>query len=256
MGGFIATKLHVADELLPGVGLINDMRVAHNYVIDSDVVDLLKREDARHSIRAMVQAGIARLPLNPLLVEYKLQPHGNMHWMVLLTEKSNMGGTIEARVICLMHKEGVALLHDAPISLAIELEGVAAKGASDSLYAAAAVLGVSFAFLMLNIKGLDKKVIDPSILNRVRHKKGKTSIPTHRVVHIASVYDRNGNIVGDGDSVKHRRVRVHLRRGHVRNQACGPEMADRKMVYIEPVLVNFRDGSGSILHPTKQVIRV
>lgn len=44
-----------------------------------------------------------------------------------------------------------------------------------------------------------------------------------------------------GDS--HRRaMRVHMRAGHARNQACGQNRVDRHVVYIQPVLVNYRPG--------------
>lgn len=100
---------------------------------------------------------------------------------------------------------------------------------------------LSMATLLLNTRGIQKTVIEPSRLNKAREKKGQAKIPTHTVIRIGHVYAKDGSSqVYDPTGRKH--TRVHWRKGHTRTQRYGQGLTQAKLVFIEPCLVNYREG--------------
>ena len=114
---------------------------------------------------------------------------------------------------------------------------------------AGASLGI--ALLMLNIQGVEKEVIEPTKLNRQRKASGKPGIPTHTVMRIGHVYDHNGNRVGLGAG---RTMPVHMRAGHTRRQHYGEGNTLEKIVFIPPVLVNFKPGERPEVRQPKRIL--
>ena len=98
--------------------------------------------------------------------------------------------------------------------------------------------------MVLNIRGIITRSPAPidAHLERARLKRHLPPITKDYVtVHIGYVTDRQGKRHDYKEGLGHH-VRVHLRRGHIRNQACGKDLQDHKEIWIPSVLVNYRPG--------------
>ena len=268
----IHTKLHIAHQIISDIGyaevilettaankeeaelVINAMLAAPKYCIDSKVLELLRREDTNKSIMAIMQAGIARLPFNPMLVEYQslsiAEEHHPSRYFVLLAEsKQNQLG---ARVARLDAGDASLVVQAEAIAIGLTPEGFlieavdAAEGRFDSMsdtFRVAAAVAVAIALLMLNTKGIEKEVIHTDRINKARQKhENKVPIPHHTVVRIGTIYDRSGR--GHSATGTGRHMPVHLRAGHTRHQHHGKNNEEVKIIYIPPCIVNFKDSDG------------
>jgi len=56
------------------------------------------------------------------------------------------------------------------------------------------------------------------------------------LLHLSHYHDSSGKRHGVSTG---RHVRLHLRAGHIRNQACGLGFKDHRQVFIKPVVVNY-----------------
>lgn len=257
----IRTRLHELESSGFDDPLLKEMYSAHKYFIDEGVISILSREDVSLSISAMVQADVARLPFAPLLIEFfapcinEVNKVGRLHACVLLDEKV---GAIRARNLVTymgLDEKLIARVAFKDTLITFDKGQIVIACAGDQLDGDVITIGIMCALLMLNVKGIEKEIIEPVKLNAARAKKGKSLVPAHTVIRIGTIYDRAGRGYRyDGNPGTGRHVRVHMRRGHARHQACGEGQQDRKWVYIPPVLVNYRDGDS--LPVVEQVIRV
>lgn len=230
----IATRLHRLHELGVDDPLLSAMHAAPKFVIAPDLLEVLTRPDIQTSIAAMIEAGIARLPYAPLLVEFSMAP-GTRRFV--LVDEAIEG--FAARQI-LQVGDDMAAVSPGIIKVGLSAAGrygLAVGSHGDPSEGMAAAVAVAVALLMLNIRGVEKTVIETDALNRARTKRGHGPVPQHTVVRIGTVYDRSGRAASAPTG---RRMPVHLRAGHTRMQACGPERVDRKPIFIPPVLVNYR----------------
>lgn len=275
----IKTKLHLVDEVINAFEvsrgakknyrdpLVEKMMEAPKFYVDRDVVELLQRNDAQASIAAMIKADVARLPYNPLLLEYETfgDTGGRMHCCVLLSEKA---GAFAAEVLLIYEApDGKTAVRSTPLNSeilvyllysgdndrpTIKVEG---NGSGDKLDCEIVAYATMMALLMLNIKGIEKQHVETHALNKARAKKDKSPIPSHTIVHIGTIFDKSGKGHRFGGNTG-RTMAVHLRRGHARNQACGEGRQDHKWIYIPPVLVNYREADGKRPRVPEQLIRV
>lgn len=259
----IHTKMHVVEEILSetgtdritainiGGGRLEEAKKtmalilkAPTYCIDRHVVELLLREDVERTILAIMQAGIARLPYNPMVVEFSpptVEPSGR--YFIWLEEKGE--GMITSVSACLGKGDSELVVMSDPLDIEILPEGMLARGlVKDDPMAWAALAGVSLALLMLNTKGIEKEVIRTDRLNKARAKAGdgRVPVPQYTIVRIGTIYDRSGK--GHAVTATGRHMPVHLRAGHVRRQHFGKENEEVKTIFIPPCIVNFRDESG------------
>jgi hypothetical protein len=262
VGTTIATKLHeLADQTNSAGGRptrehpsVARMLSVPNYVVGPDVFELLKREDARSSIKALCEAGLARLPFPQMVVEFRA---GTLaHEFVLLEETENEH-VINMTWAMLRLDNGYGLLVDQVIPFEISQQGITPlRIPSSEMHRQALLVGgaiaIGVALLMLNTKGIEKQVVECSKLNKHRVRSGKTAIPKHSVLHIGMIYRRDGT--GERFQRAGHHKRMHLRAGHTRRQHYGPQNQDVKIVYVPPVIVNFKPDE-ELVQP-KKVIRV
>lgn len=129
-------------------------------------------------------------------------------------------------------------------------------------------IGLMVAYMLTNITGLEREVVDARKLNKHRLAKGKHAIPTHSVVRIGHVYNSAGQRVNI-TSANRRSIPVHMRAAHTRWQHHGPkwmeehpELAclpgntvDGHRVLIDAVLVNYKDGT-DLRTPLPRMVRM
>lgn len=245
---YIATKLHHAIELSNDPYFRRCTGLPH-YVIDPSLMDLLTRSDVGASIKAMVEANVCNLPFPKLLLEIAVN---DGRYFITLQEHH---GEFVARAAVLYEGKGdISLVDVDPNEITVHYTGehfhIATNGRSHEIWLKLVGLSVGIALLMLNIQGVVKQVIEPTRLNKSRAARGSTPIPSHTVIRIGHVYNREGKQerVATG-----RTMPVHLRAGHARHQRYGPENSLTKIVYIPPVLVNFKPG-GQAPVPPKRIV--
>lgn len=237
MTRYIATRLHKALELAPEEEFFQRCAKLPHYVIDPTLLDLLTRGDVTASISAMVEAEIAHLPFEELLIEMEVGTVATRTFVVLYEYQ----GHFRAEV-AVIHSEGAAEVDPNPIDLQLGDEDILAfeyTKKTHETWMKAAALALAVSLLMLNIQGVEKEVIEPGKLNRNRLASGKPTIPNHTVMRIGHVYGSNGEKLSFGAG---RTMAVHMRAGHARRQHYGSGNSLTKFVYIPPVLVNFKPG--------------
>lgn len=240
MSKYIATKLHQLIEGGHGEPLYDRMLELPHYVIDDRLVELFQREDIVRSIVAVIEADVAYLPYHEMVVEYDVKGERTFRVLARLRETTpGVNGDFLADIV--LHTEGMTSITREPVRMRTATDPAGIDVAetwskSDQVTAAFALM---IALLMLNIQGIDKEVIEPERLNKSRKASGKPGIPRHTLLHIGTVLNSEGHGVRFGEG---RHMPVHLRAGHVRHQAHGPGMTERKLIYIPPVLVNFHPG--------------
>lgn len=231
---YIATQLHTALEMAPDDDVLNKAAGLPHYVIDEKLIEILGRSDIQKTVAAMIEAEIARLPYPDVVIEFQA---GNFRRFVVLHETpSNIGFTADLVAL----GEGALSVSIGPCFLSFTPGGLAVRGHASLNDGLSAAFAAAIALMMLNTRGIARDVIQPTQLNIARITRGRPKVPTHTVVHIGSYYDRNDvehRLVAGG-----RHVALHYRHGHVRNQAKGPGHAERELIYIQPVFVNFSAG--------------
>ena len=240
---YIATALHKMVEVAPDEPILARSMAAHHFVIDRKLVDLLGRSDVVASIRAALDADLFHLPYPEVAVEFEAED--GVRRLVLLTDKD---GGFDAYVCA--YSEPVLTVSDTPLMVMPD-DGklhISGKGSSD-LDRLAAGFAAAVALLILNIRGVDREVVEPTALNRKRVDRGLPPVPHHAVFHIGTIYDRDGRPV----SGSRRAMPVHLRSGYIRQQVHGKGRVERKLVYIAPVLVNYQAG-GPDPAPTRKIV--
>lgn len=266
----IRTKLHVlASNVDPQNGMlgrdnkiVQDMLKAASFVIDSDVLELVKREDCRKSIRALIEAKMVRLPYNPMVIEFEVD--GKSHEFVYLYEKFDIatGATfIMGRPVLMELQMETAMVATHEIAAAVHENEIKVSGgpyeavgnSAHKLFMHSFAVAVHLALLMLNTKGIEKEVVqvEPS-LNKKRIAKGKPPIPTHSVVHIGTIYRRDGSAIKrEGSGGWH--MPMHWRCGYTRRQHFGKNREEEKIVYIPPCIVNFKPEEDAPHAPMRKV---
>lgn len=224
------------------------IRSAAKYVVDSSLIDVLKRDDIFSSIQALIEAGIMRLPYTPMFLEFDITDSGR--WFVLIEEKDD--GFL-CQTFFLHRATDICVYSSKNIIVEAGKEGFLAYNCKKQEDGYAAICAASMALLFLNTKGIDKVYIEaPEKLNKKRVNSGKEPVPSITVLRIGTVYDQHGN----GDSTKTNRKRVHLRCAHARRQHYGKNFSEVKWVYIPPVLVNYQPGIDKNVIPNPKLVKM
>lgn len=258
----IRTKLHIlAENIDPDTmttGAENEtvqrMLAAASYVVDKEVLNLLSREDASKSVKALIDANLVHLPYNPMVVEYEVTPLH--HEFVLLREEN---GCIYGTVTVMDNKIHAAMVANREVKLEL-VDGAfimtgypKADSREAKVITSAFMTGVSIALLMLNTKGIEKEVIEvPARFNKKRQARNKPPIPKHSIVHIGTIYRRDGTAIKrDGRGGWH--MPMHWRCGYTRRQHFGVGREDERMVFIPPCIVNFKPEENAPTAPKRKI---
>lgn len=95
---------------------------------------------------------------------------------------------------------------------------------------------------LLKTKGIIQDKIEvPAKMNKSRAATGKPLIKDHTVIRIGHVYDRQGKAIEYNHTG--RKMPVHWRAGHIRNQRFGPNRSKSYEIFIEAMLVNYTEGT-------------
>lgn len=209
------------------------------YFVDNEVVQVITRGDAWKSIRALVDAGLMKLPFSPLMIEYNATD--KFRWFILLEDK---GDHFKAQAVFRHVSTETTVFSSRDVRVTLDNKQFQCDGIRTDQDANAIVCAICMALLFLNTKGIEKQVRQHDGLNKARAKKGKSSVPPYTTIRIGTVYDRDGKgtKVAEGTG---RTMPVHLRAAYTRAQHFGPNNSEVKQVYIEACIVNYRPESGA-----------
>lgn len=229
------------------------MHKAASFVVDKEVLDLLMREDVTKSVKALVEAKLVRLPYNPMVVEFETTPQH--HEFVLLREKD---GVIFGTVAILDNHSHAAAVINEELRMEVLDDGFiitnAPKSVQDKVILDSFLKGVNIALFMLNTKGIEKRVIEvPESMNKKRAAHGKPAIPTHSVVHVGTIYRRDGTAIKNEGGRGGWHMPMHMRCGYTRTQHFGKNREEEKIVYIPPCIVNFKPEEPAPPPPKRKV---
>jgi hypothetical protein len=228
---YIATRLHNALEVDPDEPTLQRMSELPHYVIDQRLIDILGRADVAECFKSLRQAEMAQLPFPEITVEFEAR---QARWFALVREESQ---GFRVRMAWLTAE--AMDVNTLPLEVTWRDKNLHVSHQSSEVEGMAAGFAVAVSLLMLVTRGLEKETIEPQALNKKRQAKGAPRIPNHTVVHIASVYDREGNSVRAAGL---RSLAIHLRAGHARWQAHGEQWSLRKLIFLPPTLVGYSPG--------------
>lgn len=230
MGKHIQTHLHRAVEIASDDIILMAMQKTNHFVIDDALIKMMSREDVSESMVAMVQAGIARLPYPELLVEFAVNEQSRA--FVMLKEIDNGWSADIAQI---SHGSAVKVT-EKPCKVTLVGEQLVVWESSDQQDGRLAIFSIAVAMVVINMRAISRDRIVCGSLNEKRIRTGKSVIPTHTLLRIGTVTLSDGREVPFG-SPEHRHMKLHMRRGHARNQAFGKDLSERKLIYIPPSFV-------------------
>lgn len=231
------------------------------YIFDDDIVSLLvDGESSQKSMNALAEAGLMHIPYPAMTVQLTLKLEDGRSpftWFHSLRERED--GVFLTRSIWL-HESG---RHCRPYTCEMIGEAASFKvditSAADErearIQAQSAGCAIRCAVLMTHIQGLDREHVPaPAALNKQRERSGKGAVHAYNYIHVGRVLDSEGRSHERGGSTG-RHMPVHMRAGHNRRQHYGEGNTETKIIWIPPVLVNYKAGEreGPVLE--RRVIR-
>lgn len=117
----------------------------------------------------------------------------------------------------------------------------------------ALMMAINIAFVLMNMKGIDREEHSCAPLNKQRAKKGKPLISDYTYLRIGHVYRADGTRVKytDGDI---RKMPMHVRSAHTRRQHYGKNNEETKIIYVPSVIVNFNP-DGEAKKPKPKIVK-
>lgn len=240
-------------EQFDGSAVLTTMAEAPKFVFTNDVIRFLRAhsDDVRASLSAAIRAGHCELPHAPMVVEYENDfPGTDSRFFWLIDNDPKGRGFVLNLALLERHLTGrpVGVVDDAlGIDLRSDpsLQTFAFYGPKDRTpHLRGQAVAASLMALLLHVRGIvtrPPREVSPK-LDNARTKRGQLPVTKDYVtVHIGYVTDRSGRRHDYAEGLGGH-VRVHLRRGHMRNQACGEGWQDHKPIWIDPVLVNYVPG--------------
>jgi hypothetical protein len=209
----------------------------NHYLINDSLMSVLQeRSDLKKSIKAMIDCEILRLPFKECIIEFN-SCEGSTR-VVWLCEQNEF---ISAKT-AFINKDLISV-YDGEFIIRSSSEGIYCQNITfvNKNDESACLIACNIALLLLNLKGVEKKVINSDKLNKHRVKSGRVQIKDYTVLSIGTVYNSSGDSVVCKEHKK--MTAIFMRAGHTRLQRVGHGRLDSKLIYIEPCFVNFNGES-------------
>lgn len=256
---------------------IDIIQSAPKFYFERDVMEaLMEHQPQVHkSLDAMQQAGVARLPFPYMLVEYdwggpvllllsesKKEPECPFRATAMTIHQMPAGHDVIVLSPQTYYVSPLITLEDGGKGMRWKIfcagwlkEGPAARKLADmgsvNYWKPQIEPGLVATLLLLNTRGIERQEFEaPARLNQIRAKKGKPPIPSHSIIRIGHVYNREGRVVSR-DEHQRGHQSLHWRAGYTAARWVTRKherwVADRAndegrhtvMVYVEPYLVNY-----------------
>jgi len=231
-----------------------------HYVITDELAEALHNGNAFRTVDALLQMGVARMPHLECVVEFSCNFSNNQHgtafmWLGYDTEEPTDKDWVSAYTAYLLDDGAVVgWKHLYKIRPSANAPGSIGEDgyqyhydwevkSDDQKTAQKAVIALVYLLTLTHTQGVvGEKVTeaDLSKLNKSRAAKGQVTIPAYTVFKVTHTHDASGKKVVWHPGSK---MRPHLRAGHLRHQPCGTGRKERKVIFVEPCLVNCADAS-------------
>ena len=218
------------------------------FLVSQQVLQLIndQAEVLMETTMAMHEAGIYKLPFPEMVISLDINEI-NAH--AVLREEE---GTNSFSGHFLLSKNNIPVEFDTEITskeqginnikLSIDRQrfpNFATKDVTNSLVDIVSFI-MNITVVMMSISLIDREeVIPPPKLNAARVKRGKEPIRPYTYMNITRLLKSQQ---GNNSTVTGRVMPIHMRAGYVRRQNYGPNNSLSKLIYIEPVIVNFHTG--------------
>lgn len=229
------------------------------FVIDSHLYDVLEPKLISESMEAMIKCDVVRLPFDPMMIEctfhdvlpdehFFLYINGENMRLFSLVDDLAVVHPIKAEISHCITEDGKAGMNVQTHWAYFPQNAIRAfeiQEAYDKMaHWVARVIQrlASLAYVITNIQGVEREVIESERLNKQRVKSDKPPVPTYTLLRIGHAYKQSGEVIKYDRSASTGLRQVHMRRGHTRNQRFGAGLTETKLIYIEPVLVNYHGG--------------
>lgn len=234
------------------------LRTDPYFVFSDEIIDvLICSQAALDSISTLVEYKICHLPYPRMTLQFQSRHNGERtlsewYWICSVEEQSEEN-TFEVHPYCYSPRRDTVGVEGSLCRATLEktradwtISNAHINDPDGQVCAHASMIAVRLAVLMTHISGLDRRIVEPPPeLNRKRERNGKTQIQPYSYVHVGKVYDHEGKEHHRNGTGRH--MPIHMRAGHVRMQACGPGLSERKAIWIPPVIVNYRGGDAPVL---------
>lgn len=230
----IHSKLHKVLEVIDDCPLKADLQRDPLYIFDDHLLDILiQGTSSTKSMIALAEVSMLHLPYPKMTVQWN-SASGKGTWFISLRERDN---SFYARSAFLFRGTENVVVND-------QMETVVKLGpqefeitSSDETVAMGSAIGTRLAVLMIHVAGLDREIVEPpEKLNKQRLKSNKPPVQRYSYVHVSKVYDSSGK----AHAYTGRHMPIHMRAGHVRRQHHGKDNEEVKLIWIAPVLVNYK----------------
>lgn len=224
-------------------------KVPH-YVLSQELLEVMTVDMVDHTVDALMDADVARLPYKSCLVEMRQQtvqktwgtafllieqPWEDTKWLcffIFLHDDGSVQSTVRPVELCI--RPFNALQDKLNRSAKYVYETSEPMGTIGSCMAAA----LGMLLTLTHVRGVVKEAVtsdDLKKLNKAREAKGKQTVLPYTVFKIGHTYTSTGEKRTWAPGCK---MKPHLRAGHTRRQRYGTGRNESKLIFIEPVLVN------------------
>lgn len=254
-----------------GMDIMTAMEKLPAFVIQPDAIKMIERADCIGAVRAMIEADILKLPYPDMRVEWQVREAqsaafigtqlGTMemqpiHEFVRLKETDK---GIECTYAFYFCKSSIGAIYEDKFRITPDLGTwkVEYQHGTNPIIKDMALgpcmLAMNMAFVLMNMKGIEREVHTFPALNKQRLRKSKPAISQYSYVRIGHVYKADGTRVKytEGD---HRHMPMHVRSAHTRRQHHGKNNEETKLVYIPSVIVNFNPGE-EMKTPKQRIVK-
>lgn len=236
-----------------------------HYIVSEDIVRSSDIRDLNKTVEALAQAGLTRLPHDEMIVEIPAKEFnadgiskGCLHfqwvaahnvWRVEYLALYEDKLYTFPKVICIgiaarkdMTAADIVQLNDPSLKYGYIITGDVIDATGTHVFSNFIAYSLALTLTLMCTRGAVKEATtkaDLAKLNKARAKKGRAPVPEYTVIKIGHTYNSDGSRTAHVEGIS---KRPHWRRGHLRNQRFGPNLAETKQIFIEPVFINLAEG--------------
>lgn len=244
------TRLDPAKLTQPWHDRVNKAVEYPKLVISPEVVKNLDPEVVSASMIAMMECNVLRLPYNPVMLEATFDDIPDEHFFLIVKDDEALlvGYRNEcAQVYPVLNRMSFDFdrksLENYVTPAFVNMPQMPEDLANFQAKHVTKIVGrlLSIAYVVTNIRGIVREEVVSERLNKKRRQAGKEPVPTYSLLRIGHVYTSTGEKLKYVQS--NSPMKIHMRRGHTRHQRYGEGLSETKLIYIEPVLVNYHGGA-------------
>jgi hypothetical protein len=228
------------------------MDKAAKLLMTKPIIDMVSTPGFGENLHPLLDAGLFRLPFDPVVVEFEPPTLGG-RWFICLRHLRTHPHILGIDVFYMYQEDQkTGYFSDHRSIMAVDKEAMEIINVDDKSCGTAVGGALLMAVLCHVTKGVQRtKTPAPERLNKARARKGKSIIPEYTVMSVGHVYDKHGNPQAWGEAGGPRTL--HWRRAHKRRQRYGVGLTQTREIMIDAMLVNYNPGDEMPEMPKRKV---